>query len=69
MVCVEFFIVTLTQEFWQNHNKQETIRIRMAAFMKTKFNKSDDQTNIEKYRIAANIIEYHVISKLIFQKS
>ncbi len=25
----------------------------------------DDQTNIEKYRLAANIKEYHIISKLI----
>ncbi len=29
--------------------------------------KSDDQTNIDKYRVTANIItEYHIISKLIF---
>ena len=26
---------------------------------------SDDQTNIDKYRIATNITEYHIISKLI----
>ena len=31
-----------------------------------KFKKSDDQTNIDKYRVAANITEYHIISKLIF---
>ena len=24
---------------------------------------SDDQTNIDKYRLAANITEYHIISK------
>ena len=29
---------------------------------------SDDQTNIDKYRLAANITEYHIISKLIFQR-
>ncbi len=31
-----------------------------------KFKKSDDQTNIDKYRVASNITEYYVISKLIF---
>ncbi len=34
----------------------------------TKFKKSDDQTNIDKYRVAANVTEYPNISKLIFQK-
>ncbi len=29
---------------------------------------SDDQTNIDKYRLAANITEYHIISKIILQK-
>ncbi len=38
----------------------------MKTFIKTKFKKSDDQTNIYKYRVAANIKEYHIISKLIF---
>ncbi len=33
----------------------------MRAFIKTKLKKSDDQTNIEKYRVAANITEYHII--------
>ena len=28
---------------------------------------TDDQTNIDKYRVAANITEYHYISKLIFK--
>ena len=40
----------------------------MTTFIKTKFNKSDDQTNIDKYRVAANITEYHIISKGIFLK-
>ena len=35
---------------------------------KTKFKISDDQTNIAKYRLAANITEYHIISKLILQQ-
>ena len=30
---------------------------RMTTFIKTKFNISDDQTNIDKYRLVANIIE------------
>ncbi len=34
----------------------------MTTFIKTKFKKS----NINKYRVAANIAEYHIISKLIF---
>ncbi len=29
----------------------------MKTFIKTKFNKSDDQMNIDKYRVAANITE------------
>ena len=37
-----------------------------VTIIKTKFKKSNDQTNIYKYRVAANITEYHIISKLIF---
>ena len=37
----------------------------MTTFI-TKFKKSDEQTNIDKYRVAANITEYHIILKLIF---
>ena len=33
----------------------------MKAFIKTKLKKSDDQTNIDKYRVAANITEYNLI--------
>ena len=40
----------------------------MATFIKTKFNISDDQTYIENYRVAANITEYPIISKLILQR-
>ena len=40
----------------------------MTPFIKTKFKISDDQTNIGKYRLAANITEYHIISKLILQQ-
>ncbi len=36
----------------------------MTIFIKLK--KSDDQTNIDKYKVAVNITEYHIISKLIF---
>ena len=38
----------------------------MTTFIKTKFKKSDDQTNIDKYRVAANITEYHIILKSMF---
>ena len=38
----------------------------MTKFIKTKFKKSDDQTNIDKYKVAENITEYHILSKLIF---
>ena len=31
-----------------------------------KLKKSDDQMNIDKYIVAANITEYHIISKLIY---
>ena len=40
----------------------------MTTFIKIKFNISDDQTNIDKYRLAANITEYHITSKLILQR-
>ncbi len=33
----------------------------MTTFMKTKFKKSDYQTNIDKYRLAANIYHYSQI--------
>ena len=38
----------------------------MTTFIKNKFKKSDNQTNIDKYRVAVNITEYNIISKLIF---
>ena len=38
----------------------------MTSFIKSKFTKSDEQTNIDKYRVAANITEYHIMLKLIF---
>ncbi len=40
----------------------------MTTVIKTKSNISDDQTNIDKYRLAANITEYPTISKLILQR-
>ena len=36
--------------------------------MKTKIKISDDQTNIDNYRLALNITEYHIISKLILPR-
>ena len=44
------------------------ILTRMTTLIQTKFKISDDQTNIDKYRLAANITEYHIISKLILQR-
>ncbi len=35
----------------------------MTTFIKAKLKKSDDQMNIDKFRVAANIIEYHNIYK------
>ena len=35
----------------------------MTTFIKAKLKKSENQTN--KYRLAANITEYHIISKSI----
>ncbi len=37
----------------------------MTKVIITKFTKSDDQTNIDKY---TNITEYHIISRLIFPR-
>ena len=36
-------------------------KTRMTTFIKTKFIISDEQTNIYKYRLAANITEYHIM--------
>ena len=41
----------------------------MTTIIKAKLEESNDQMNIDKYRVAANITEYHIISKLIFLKS
>ncbi len=49
-----------------NLNNCVFIETRMTTFIKTKFKKSDEKTNIDNYRIAANFTEYHIISKLIF---
>ena len=38
----------------------------MTTFIKAKLKKSDDQMNFYIYRVAANITDYHIISKLIF---
>ena len=44
----------------------ESNTTRVITFIKRKLKKSDDQTNIDKYRVAANITEYHITSQLIF---
>ncbi len=38
----------------------------MTTFRKIKLKKSNDQTNIDKYGVTANITECHIILKLIF---
>ena len=40
----------------------------MTTFIKSKFKISDDQTNIEKYKLTANITEYNFILKLILKR-
>ena len=37
----------------------------MTTLITAKLKKTDDQTNIDKYRVAANITEYYIISKSI----
>ena len=39
----------------------------MTTFIKAELKKSDDQKNINKYRVDSNITEYHIISKLILK--
>ncbi len=40
-------------------------KTRMTTYI-NEIQESDDQTNINKYSVAANITEYHIISKSIF---
>ncbi len=43
------------------------IETRMTTFIKAKLNKLDEQKNIDiEYRVALNMIEYQIQSKLIF---
>ncbi len=35
----------------------------MSTFIKAKLKKSDDQTNIDNHRVAANITEYYILYK------
>ncbi len=36
----------------------------MTTFIKAKLEKSDDQLNSDKYKVAVNIIEHHIIFNL-----
>ncbi len=38
-----------------------SLKKRLTTFIKVKQKKSDDQMNIDKYRIAANIMIHHII--------
>ncbi len=49
--------------------KYRYIKTRMTTFIKAKLKKSDGLSNIDKYRVAAKITEYHIISKSIFLRS
>ncbi len=50
----EFFVTDSSKVFMN--------QMRMATFIKAKLKQLDDQTNIVKYRVGANITEYHIIS-------
>ena len=39
-------------------NKGISFQTRMTTFIKTKFKISDDHTNMDKYKVAANIMLY-----------
>ncbi len=36
-------------------------KTRMTTFIRAKLKKSDDQMNIDKYRVAVDIMDYHII--------
>ncbi len=66
-------VVLILDPDGQLHLRHEVIPVtnlqyttRMTTFIKTKFKISNDQTNIDKYRAAANITEFRIISRLIF---
>ncbi len=44
------------------------VQLRNNSWTKLRFRKTVDQTIIDNYRLAANIAEYHIISKLILQR-
>ena len=39
----------------------------MTTLIKAKLKKSDNETNTDKYRVAANITEYYILSKVILE--
>ena len=49
------FLVLSNYNFFILAFFDECTKTRMTTFTKTKFKKSDDQMNIDKYRVAANI--------------
>ena len=58
-----YFPDIYTRIFSSDSNICDFWKTRMTTFIKTKFKKSDDQTNIEKYRVAANIISWKNVCK------
>ena len=57
------FFISRTRSFSENvlhFFNLEEIKTRMTTFIKRKCKKSDVQTIIDKYRVAANITEYYI---------
>ncbi len=52
-------VIDYVLNYKKNFPSFHTYITRITTFIKTKFKKSDDQTNIKKYRVAANITEHH----------
>ncbi len=44
-------------------------KTRMTTFIKAKLMELDNQMNIDKFRVTANITEYHIILNLIFRRN
>ncbi len=54
-----------SREKGEKHRLCKMKKTRMTTFIKEMLKKLDDQTKIYKYRVAANMTEYHIVPKLI----
>ena len=61
-VTTQYIIVPHRDDYSNN-----TYITRMTTFIITKFKNSDYKTNFNKYKVAANITEYHIIIKIFLQ--